>query len=134
MDTLLQLNNPILLGRVEKGKQLGRTIGFPTANLKLYDDVELKNGVYGVYVYHYVNKYLGILNVGNRPTFNDGDNKTFEVHILDFHQHIYDENLTVELLFYIRNEIKFPHVQDLIRQIHEDAFYARKKFRELKRK
>ncbi len=131
MNTLRQLNNPIVLGRVEKGKQLGRKVGFPTANLKLYSDIELENGVYGVYVYHYVKKYLGILNVGNRPTFDDGDHKTFEVHILDFHHNIYDENLAVELMFYIRNEKIFPQIQNLIQQINEDIFYTREKFREL---
>lgn len=134
MNTLQVPNNRLVIGRVEKGKQLGRTIGFPTANLKMYENVELANGVYGVYVYHYLNRYLGILNVGNRPTFNDGDHKTFEVHILDFTRNIYDENITVELMFHIRNEKKFNQVEYLIKQLHEDAFFARKKFHHIKRK
>ncbi|WP_146550070.1 riboflavin kinase [Rummeliibacillus suwonensis] len=129
MNALHQFNEHLIVGHVEKGKQLGRKIGFPTANLNLVEELMIDKGVYGVYVYHHSKKYLGIMNVGNRPTFNDGDHQTFEVHILDFHECIYDEYLTIEVMFYIRNEIKFDQLQDLINQLQADAFYARKKFR-----
>ena len=125
MNALNQIKFPVVVGKVEKGKQLGRTIGFPTANLNLVAGFRVENGVYGVYVYHNSKKYLGILNVGKRPTFKDGEHKTYEVHILDFHEWIYDEYLTIEISFYIRDERKFDQLQDLISQLQADEFFAR---------
>lgn len=128
--SLLQLKRDYhLYGRVVKGKQLGRTIGFPTANVEIDTEMSLENGVYGVYVYRQNKRYFGVMNVGKRPTFNDGEHKTYEVHILDFQDDIYDENLTVEIMFHIRPERKFQQLQDLIQQLHLDVFHARKKFR-----
>jgi len=69
---------------------------------------------------------IGILNVGNRPTFNDGEHKTYEVHILDFEKWIYDEYLTLEVKFFIRDEKKFNGLEELIAQIQADESYARK--------
>lgn len=132
MNALRQYVNDLIVGQVEKGKQLGRTIGFPTANLNITDNVLLESGVYGVYVYYQSKKYLGIMNVGNRPSFNDGDHQTIEVHILDFNESIYHEMLTVERMFYIRKEKKFNQLQDLISQLQADTFYARKQFHLLK--
>ncbi|RHW36787.1 hypothetical protein D1B33_10375 [Lysinibacillus yapensis] len=131
MNAISQLKNPLVVGRVVKGKQLGRTIGFPTANLHLLAGFSLEIGVYGVSIYHNSSNYIGILNVGKRPTFNDGNHQTVEVHILEFNQLIYDEYLTIEVKFFIRNEMKFSHLQDLIAQLKADAFYARKKFRKI---
>lgn len=106
MHALRQYNERFIVGQVEKGKQLGRTFGFPTANLNLVENFTLENGVYGVYVYH----------------------QTFEVHMLDFDECIYDENLIVEMMFYIRGEKKFSQLQELISQLQMDAFYTRKKY------
>lgn len=126
MNALKQFNFPVVVGRVEKGKQLGRTLGFPTANLNLVAGFSVENGVYGVYIYHNSKKYIGILNVGKRPTFNDGEHKSYEVHILDFEGWIYDEYLTMEIMIYIRGEQKFDQLQDLIGQLQADEDYARK--------
>jgi len=126
MNALKQFNFPVVVGRVEKGKQLGRTLGFPTANLNLVAGFSVENGVYGVYIYHNSKKYIGILNVGKRPTFNDGEHKSYEVHILDFDEWIYDEYLTMEIMIYIRGEQKFDQLQDLIGQLQADEDYARK--------
>jgi len=126
MNAINQYEYPLVVGRVERGKQLGRTIGFPTANLNLENGFLIEKGVYGVYVYHNSRKYLGILNVGNRPTFNDGEHKTYEVHILDFEKWIYDEYLTLEVKFFIRDEKKFNGLEELIAQIQADESYARK--------
>lgn len=126
MNALKQFNFPVVVGRVEKGKQLGRTLGFPTANLNLIAGFSVENGVYGVYIYHNSKKYIGILNVGKRPTFNDGEHKSYEVHILDFDEWIYDEYLTMEIMIYIRGEQKFDQLQDLIGQLQADEDYARK--------
>ncbi len=128
MNALRQYVDGLIIGQVETGKQLGRTIGFPTANLNITDNVLLESGVYGVYVYYQSNKYLGIMNVGNRPSFNDGNHQTIEVHILEFNKFIYGELITVETMFYIRKEKKFNQLQDLISQLKADACYARKQF------
>ncbi|AZV41308.1 riboflavin kinase [Peribacillus asahii] len=132
MNALRQYVDHFIVGQVEKGKQLGRTIGFPTANLNIANNVFLESGVYGVYVYYQSKKYLGMMNVGNRPSFNDGNHQTIEVHIIDFNEYIYDEILTVEIMFYIRKEKKFNQLQDLISQLKADKFYARKQFHLLK--
>lgn len=122
---------PYLYGRVVKGKQLGRKIGFPTANLQLNEGAPLENGVYAVYVYYKQQRHFGVMNVGNRPTFDDGEHQTYEVHILDFHENIYDELLTVEIMFYLRPEQKFQQLKDLIQQLHADVFRARRQFRSI---
>ena len=127
MNALRQYVDGLIIGQVETGKH-GRTIGFPTANLNITDNVLLESGVYGVYVYYQSNKYLGIMNVGNRPSFNDGNHQTIEVHILEFNKFIYGELITVETMFYIRKEKKFNQLQDLISQLKADACYARKQF------
>ena len=126
MNALNQNRFNLVVGKVERGKQLGRTIGFPTANLNLVAGFTIENGVYGVYVYHNTKKYLGILNVGYRPTFKDGQHKTYEVHILDFAEYIYDEYLTIEICLEIRNEKKFKNLQDLISQLQADELFTRK--------
>lgn len=118
-----------LYGCVIKGKQLGRTIGFPTANVNVEVEVSLNNGVYGVRIYRQNKVYFGVMNVGKRPTFDDGEHMTYEVHILDFHHDIYDEQILVEIMFYIRPEQKFNQLKDLIQQLHADVFHARKQFR-----
>ncbi|WP_052130194.1 riboflavin kinase [Ureibacillus sinduriensis] len=126
MDSLNQIEFPIIVGKVEEGKQLGRKIGFPTANLELVPGFKLENGVYGVYVYHNSKRYYGMLNVGYRPTFKDGKQKTYEVHILDFNEFIYGEYLTIEISLYIREEQKFNQLQDLVSQLQADELFARK--------
>ena len=94
-------------GKVIKGKQLGSSIGIPTANIKLPYETQLpKYGVYAVNVHVNGNYYLGCLNIGINPTV-DIDNVTkIEIHILHFDKDIYDQELTFELLDYIRDEKK----------------------------
>lgn len=114
-------------GHVVKGRQLGRTIGFPTANVKIQKDYKLipKNGVYAVKVSLRNATYSGIMNIGNRPTV-DGIGTTQEVHIFDFNDDIYGETIKVEIIAYIRDEKKFDSIQDLIHQIKEDCIEALK--------
>ena len=113
--------NYSITGTVVKGKQLGRTIGFPTANIKIKDDYKLipKNGVYVVHCLIKEKIYSGMMNIGNRPTV-DGTNTTIEVNIFDFDQEIYDEKITVEFLDFIRDEQKFNSIDDLKNQIQKD--------------
>lgn len=113
--------NYSMTGIVSKGKQLGRTIGYPTANIKLVDDHKLipSNGVYiaksiinGITIY-------GMMNIGTRPTV-DGSTQTIEIHFFDFKQDIYNLEITVSLLKRMRNEHKFESVDALKKQLHID--------------
>lgn len=131
LDGNIQLANQYLgypysfSGKVVKGKQLGRTIGFPTANIQINEDYKLipKNGVY--IVKSVVNGELvyGMMNIGNRPTV-DGENQTIEVHFLNFDKDIYGAILEIVLLDYIREEVKFNSLDDLKAQINKDQTTA----------
>jgi riboflavin kinase/FMN adenylyltransferase len=119
-----------LKGTVVHGEKRGRTIGFPTANIGLTQPFIIpKNGVYGVKVYWKQEVYEGVINIGIKPTFeNQRKEKSLEVHLFHFSGDLYDEELEVEFLFFIRDEQKFAGVEKLIEQIHEDVEVARVKF------
>ncbi|MSQ47125.1 MAG: bifunctional riboflavin kinase/FAD synthetase [Deltaproteobacteria bacterium] len=111
-------------GRVEKGFQRGRTIGFPTANLRPRADLLLPNGVYAVRVEVGDTHVPGVANVGVTPTF--GVNKrTIEAHLFDFSADLYGQRVRVSFIEHLRGEQKFPSIQELVRQIHHDAQQAR---------
>ncbi len=114
-----------LTGKVVKGKQLGRTIGFPTANIEVDETYKLipKNGVYIVSSVLENQLVYGIMNIGNRPTLN-GDNQTIEVHFLHFNQDLYDQNIEIVFIKYIREEVKFNSLEDLKTQISKDQSFA----------
>ena len=114
-------------GLVKKGRQLGRTIGFPTANVHVSKKYKLipANGVYAVKVYLRNQVYGGVMNIGERPTV-DGTGVTQEVYILDFDDDIYGETLKVEMVSFIRNEAKFENLTALVDQINKDCEMARK--------
>ncbi|WP_138476383.1 bifunctional riboflavin kinase/FAD synthetase [Dyadobacter bucti] len=114
-----------LTGTVVKGKQLGRTIGFPTANLHLHESYKLVplNGVYIIEATHFDMKYKGMLNIGVRPTV-DGTVRTIEAHLFDFDKEIYGEDLQLELLHYLRPEQKFESLDMLVGQINIDREQA----------
>ncbi|UBM59312.1 bifunctional riboflavin kinase/FAD synthetase [Marinilongibacter aquaticus] len=116
-------------GLVKKGRQLGRTIGFPTANVDVSRQYKLipAKGVYAVKVILRKNTYLGIMNIGSRPTV-EGTGITQEVHIFDFSDDIYGEKLKVEVMHYIRDEKKFENINELVNQINLDCELARKYF------
>ena len=128
MVALLQTAAQYIEGTVESGKQLGRTIGFPTANIRLAEAYALEKGVYGGYVFIHGRRYMGVMNVGNRPTFKDGHHVTVEVHILNFNETIYGEHIVIEPMFPIRLEKKFSGVQALIEQLKKDVQYAISRF------
>jgi riboflavin kinase / FMN adenylyltransferase len=113
--------NYSISGVIVKGKQLGRTIGFPTANIQVREIAKLvpADGVYAVKVYYREEEFGGMLNIGNRPTV-DGTFKTIEVNIFDFDREIYGETLKVEFLQKIRNEQKFNGLDELKGQIAID--------------
>ena len=114
-----------LTGKVVKGKQLGRTIGFPTANIEVDETYKLipKNGVYIVSSVLENQLVYGIMNIGNRPTLN-GESQTIEVHFLHFNQDLYDQNIEIVFIKYIREEVKFNSLEDLKTQISKDQSFA----------
>lgn len=115
-----------IVGEVVKGQQLGRTIGFPTANLQLPANKEIpRRGVYAVRVSEPGKEFrLGVMNIGNRPTVN-GLTQTIEVHLLDWTGDLYGHTLTVELEDFIRPEQKFASLEALQAQISADCETAR---------
>lgn len=122
------LGYPYLLrGFVIEGNKLGRTIGFPTANIFIEDQDKLipKNGVYAVYVYIEGERYKGMLNIGVRPTINNDKRRTIEVHIFDFNEDIYGKTVRLELLAFMRDEAKFEGLDALILQLKKDEINSR---------
>lgn len=113
-------------GTVVHGRQLGRTIGFATANIQLPDPHKLVplHGVYAVIAQLDGHAYNGVMNIGIRPTVS-GVGISLEVHLLDFSGDIYGRTLNVHLLKYLRQEMKFAHLDDLQQQIALDAQAAR---------
>jgi riboflavin kinase/FMN adenylyltransferase len=113
-------------GLVAKGRQLGRTIGFPTANVQVSESFKLipANGVYAVRILVRSQSHFGIMNIGNRPTV-EGIGRTQEVFIFDFDTDIYGEKLTAELLRFIRPEQRFEGLEALKTQIYKDIEVAK---------
>ena len=115
-----------LVGTVVQGQQLGRTLGFPTANLSLPANKLIpRQGVYAVRVTmdstdssNSTFTNLGVMNIGNRPTVN-GLTQTIEVHLLDWSGDLYGRQLNVELLDFLRSEQKFGSLDDLKQQINQ---------------
>ena len=113
-------------GGIIKGKQLGRTIGFPTANLKIEENYKLipRNGVYIVSSIINNKTVFGMMNIGFNPTVN-GENQTIEIHFFDFEADLYHQKITVSLLHRIRSEQKFDSVVLLKEQLEKDQNYAK---------
>ena len=121
------LGYPFMLnGNVVNGKQLGGKIGFPTANIDVEEAYKLipKTGVYVVRSTIKDEIIYGMMNIGKRPTV-DGKHQTIEVHFFDFNQDLYEQSLTVELLYFLRDEHKFDSVEHLMSQLQKDEIQAR---------
>ena len=113
--------NFTISGEVIKGQQLGRKIGFRTANLMYPPElIDLTFGVYSVIVHYQNAVYRGITNFGIRPTVSNTNQYSLETHILDFDRDIYGENIAVEFLKMIRLEKKFASIEELKKQIKDD--------------
>ena len=108
-------------GDVVHGNNIGKTISFPTANIKVDQPYKLipKNGVYIVKTIIDNQTTFGMMNIGYNPTF-DGKQKSIEIHFLNFNKNIYHKNLTIEMIMRIRNEIRFNSVEDLKKQLEQD--------------
>lgn len=133
-DGNIQLANELLgyqyflEGTVVHGDKMGRQLGYPTANIELPDPRKLipAQGIYAIKVY--LDKQplplKGVMSIGTRPTFN-GIDLRLEAHIFDFSQEIYDRLLRVEIISYIRANLKFDNIQDLIVQMDKDSLAAK---------
>ena len=115
-----QIRGTVMTGR-DRG---GRLLGFPTANIKLYDELSPKTGVYAVTVECKGSKYKGVANIGYSPTFDDRI-LTVEAHILDFNDDIYGQKIRVNFIKRLRDEKKFLHISELSDQIKKDIDQAR---------
>ena len=111
-----------LLGVVVAGNRIGRTIGFPTANMQLYEPLKLVpgNGVYFVKVNTLGRELYGMCNVGCRPTVGPGNTRTIETHIFEFDEDIYGLDIKVTFLEKIRDEVHFASLEDLKTQLNID--------------
>lgn len=114
--------NYYLDGTVVDGYKVGRKIGFPTANLQVDcpDKLIPAQGVYAVYVYVEGEKRAGMLNIGHRPTLDNGSNLSIEVHILRFSGNIYHKAMRIEFVEYLRPEEKYDSIDALIAQMNKD--------------
>ena len=116
--------NYFIEGQVIHAKQLGRTIGFPTANLQVKGSKVIpKKGVYYTNVEVNGKIFKGITSIGNNPTVN-GIDLTIETYILDFNNDIYDKEINVYFIDRIRDEVKFNNIEELITQLKKDKKYA----------
>jgi riboflavin kinase / FMN adenylyltransferase len=115
-----------ILGTVIEGARIGRTLGFPTANLSAHNEQFPPNGVYAVEVRHGENQHRGVANIGVRPTIqNAAGERVFEVHLFEFAEDLYGQDLEVTFRRFLRPEQKFPSVDALRAQIALDAEEAR---------
>ena len=112
-------------GKVIHGKKIGRSIGFPTANLEINPHKLLpKKGAYIVEVLEGENLHYGMASIGTNPTVN-GTEITLEVYILDFNEDIYDQNITLYFRDFLHEEIKFSTLENLVVKLKEDEVLTR---------
>jgi len=111
-----------IIGTVVKGAQLGRTIGYPTANIQPEDAEQLipVNGIYTVRVKWKDNMYGGMMSIGYNPTVTDDKSLKLEVNLFDFNEDIYDHPLEIEFVAWLRSEEKFDSLEALKEQLHRD--------------
>jgi riboflavin kinase/FMN adenylyltransferase len=113
-------------GTVQRGRNRGGSqVGFPTANLKLYDELKPLNGVYAVSVLYKEKYYCAVANIGFSPTFDDHD-YTLEIHLIDFSGDLYGQTIRVNFIERLRGEIKFSSINALSDQIRQDIQNAKK--------
>lgn len=118
---------PILLkGEVVQGKGLGRTVGMPTANLKIYEGTLPESGVYLTRIEVDEKVYNSLTNIGKRPSVDSGDEVTVETLILDFNRDIYGKYVALEILEFLRPVLKFASLLEVREQVEEDILEAKK--------
>ena len=109
-------------GKVINGFHIGRKIGFPTANIEVDADKLIpKNGVYCVKALG----HIGMMNIGFRPTLDNGPQRSLEVHLLDFNGDLYGDEIKIEFLHFLREEQKFDSIEELQQQLKHDETECR---------
>lgn len=112
-----------MIGKVIPGKHKGTTFGFPTANIAFSDEyLSLKQGVYACYAIVKDKKYKAMVNIGHNPTMNYTEKLSYEAHILDFHEDIYNNRIILQFIQYLRPEMKFLNLNNLIMQLEQDRY------------
>lgn len=112
-----------LNGTVIHGQKIGRKLGFPTANINLHSEIKLvpKNGVYAAKIFlHDNSSYFGLLSIGHRPTITSIGDLSIEVYLTNFSGDLYDKNIRIQVLRYIREDKKFDSIADLISEMKND--------------
>ncbi|MDR0896104.1 MAG: riboflavin biosynthesis protein RibF [Prevotellaceae bacterium] len=120
--------NYLLEGTVVGGYHVGRTIGYPTANLRVNnpDKVIPADGVYAVHITVEGTTYQGMLYIGRRPTLHNGPERSIEVNIFGFHQDIYNCHIRIEFVSYVRGDQTFSGMDELTAQLHKDEAEVRR--------
>ena len=119
-----------MLGTVIQGEQIGRTLGFPTANMRLDGSNRLRHGIYAVKVLVEGKIYDGVASYGRRPTFDNGA-PLLESFLFDFSGNLYGKDVEVQFVDWIRPELKFDSVEALIVQMQDDVRVAKARLAEL---
>ncbi|MDR1369045.1 MAG: riboflavin biosynthesis protein RibF [Dysgonamonadaceae bacterium] len=122
--------NYTLEGRVITGNQMGRKMGFPTANLQITEPYKVipSAGIYATIVHLDGQTHSGMTYIGGRPTFVSGGEQRIETHILDFVENIYEKELKIEFVRYIRENVKFDTIKQLEAQLQQDEIKIRNIF------
>lgn len=112
-------------GKVIEGKKIGRTLGFPTANIEITENYKLlpKNGAYVISCNIDSLIYYGMMNIGNNPTIGNNE-QSIEVHFFELNKNLYNGNLEISILYYLRDEQKFSTIEDLKMQLEKDKNYS----------
>ena len=119
--------NYSLNGTVVQGRQIGRTIGFPTLNIEVKEANKLipKNGVYAVQMMHADKLIYGMMNIGNNPTISNDTSIKIEVHLFNFNYDLYNCDVEIQLLSFFRDEIQFNNLEELKTQLDQDKFHIK---------
>lgn len=123
--------NYTLSGKIVEGYRVGRTIGFPTANVKAWEKYKVVPllGVYAALVHFQGQSHQGMLYIGTRPTLQNGTEISVEVNIFDFDGDLYNKSLTVEFIDFIRGDEKFDTIEQLVEAIHKDKENVKKRLK-----
>ncbi len=121
------MKNPLILtGKVVHGKELGRTVGMPTANLLIIEGTLPEPGVYATRIRVEDECFLSVTNIGTRPSVDSNMTVTVETHILDFERNIYDELVTLQVHDFLRPIQRFDNLEAVREQVKKDILRVRK--------
>lgn len=121
----------ILIGKVVRGKALGRTVGMPTANLCITEGTMPEEGVYATRIQIGDGVYTSVTNIGRRPTVDDESYITVETFIIDFDEEIYGEQAVLEVHKFLRPIQKFDSLKEVQKQVQKDVEMAKIYFKEM---